>query len=306
MKRIPALCLALSLLFVFACGKKTAPTLKLFEKPDTPASLNAIHREDKIILSWSYGKKDNLKGFQILRAEDNDFHKLAFIDAGKSSYIDSDFKTDARYRYKVIAQSKKNILSEESNTIEVQPKPLPSPPKNIIYKAGNNDLVISWESSGEGILYNVYKSYKQGEYGIAPLNKSPIETPSYSDNIETTRTVYYTLRALLNTTYRNEGYASEEIIVNPADFIPSKPEGLKAVVSDDKVVIYWKENPELWVQKYKVYKKTKSGTDFAYVEESNTPAFTDREKTGEKVSYRVTAVGPFKESEPSNAVSADF
>lgn len=306
MKRVLALCLALSMLFVFACGKKTAPTLKLFEKPETPANLNAIHREDKIILSWSYGKKDNLKGFQILRAEDNDFHKLAFVDAGKTSYIDSDFKTDARYRYKLIAQSKKNILSEESNTIEVQPKPLPSPPKNIIYKAGDNDLILSWESSGDGILYNVYKSYKQGEYDITPLNKAPIETSSYFDNIETHMTVYYTIRSLLNTPYRNEGHASEELIVNPADFIPSKPEGIKAVVSDDKVVIYWEENPEIWVQKYSVYKKTKSKNDFVFVGESNTPAFTDSEKTGEKVSYRATAVGPLKESEPSNIVSADF
>ncbi|MEK7864849.1 MAG: hypothetical protein AAB175_03425, partial [Nitrospirota bacterium] len=56
-------------LILVSCGKKGPPTLKAYEKPSAPAAVKAIHREDRIILSWSYtSKKENLKEFYILRA----------------------------------------------------------------------------------------------------------------------------------------------------------------------------------------------------------------------------------------------
>ena len=71
----------------------------------------------------------------------------------------------------------------------------------------------------------------------------------YSDTFELTKPIYYTIRSLLNNEYRNEGPASDEIEVNPADFVPLRPEGLQAIFAGDKVVISWKESPETWVKK---------------------------------------------------------
>ncbi|MBI5204656.1 MAG: hypothetical protein HZA11_07040 [Nitrospirae bacterium] len=289
-----------------ACGKKEPPTLKAYEKPDAPSGLKAIHRESNIILSWAYNKKENLKEFYILRAEDSSFQKIASVTREESSYTDVNFKTGAFYKYKVVAGSLKKVLSDDSNIIIIKPEVVPPAPKNISFKVGNDALNVSWDSTGENVLYNIYRTDEKGKYGINPVNAEPTKTTSYSDNFDMDKTVYYTVRGALNNEYRNEGPASDEIGVNPVDFIPSRPEGLQAIFAGDKAVISWKENPEAWVKKYRVYRKTNEEEGFKLAGEPVTPAFTDREKTGTKHVYKITAVGPSKESEFSREVAVDF
>ncbi|MCG2813209.1 MAG: fibronectin type III domain-containing protein [Thermodesulfovibrionales bacterium] len=290
-----------------SCGKKGPPTLKAYEKPSAPAAVKAIHREDKIILSWSYtSKKENLKEFHILRAEDSSFQKIASVTKEENSCTDVNFKTGALYKYKLVAGSLKNIISEDSNIIAIRPEVVPPAPKNISFKVGNDALHISWNGAGENVLYNVYRTAEKDKYSINPINKEPLTASKYSDNLETGSPVYYTIRSLLSKEFRSEGQASVEIKVDPSTFIPTKPEGFQTVVADDRVVISWKENPEMWVTKYRIYDKVNEKDGFKLVKESVTPAFTLREKTGMKHIYRVTAVGPLKESEPSETVTFDF
>ena len=156
------------------------------------------------------------------------------------------------------------------------------------------------------MLYNIYRTDEKGKYGINPINKEPLTVLQYSDNLETDRPVYYTIRSLLNKEFRSEGQASVEITVDPSTFIPSKPEGFQTVVADDKVVISWKENPEMWVTKYRIYDKVNEKDGFKLIKESVTPAFTLREKMGMKHTLRITAVGSVKESEPLEVIAVDF
>lgn len=294
-------------IMLVSCGKKTPPTLKAYEKPSAPAAVKAIHREDRILLSWSYtSKKENLKEFHILRAEDSSFQKIASVTKEENSYIDVKFKAGTPYKYKVVAGSLKNILSEDSNVIAIKPESVPPAPKNISFKVGNDSLNVSWDSAGENILYNVYRSAEKGKYSINPVNKEPLTALKYADNLGTGSPVYYTIRSLLNKEFRSEGHASGEIMIDPSTFIPTKPEGFQTVVADDKVVISWKENPEMWVTKYRIYEKLNEKDGFKLVKESVTPAFTLREKTGTKHTFRVTAVGPVKESEPSEMIAIEF
>ncbi|MDO8994522.1 MAG: hypothetical protein Q7T83_13620 [Thermodesulfovibrionales bacterium] len=311
--QLSAMSLIIAFFLLFSCGKKEPPTLKAYEKPDAPSGLKAIHRENNIILSWSYNKRENLKGFHVLRAagtgsqqEDAEFKKITLVEKDANSYTDADFKTDTQYKYKIVARSLKNVLSNDSNVITVRPLPVPPAPENVSFLAGNDALSISWGSAGENIFYNIYKSPDKGKYGINPINAEPIKTTLYSDTFELTKPVYYTIRSLLKNGYRNEGPASDEIEVNPVDFVPSRPEGLQAIFAGDKVVIAWKENPEVWVKKYRVYRKTNESEGFKPAGEPVTPAFTDREKTGTKHVYKITAIGPSKESESSGAVAVDF
>lgn len=289
-----------------ACGKKAPPTLKAYEKPETPSDLKAIHREDRVILSWVHNKKENLKELHIMKSEDAVFKKITSVATDENSYSDTDFKTDNSYKYKIIAMSMKNVLSNDSNIANVNPKPVPFAPKGFAAHVGNNAIHLSWESAGEGILYNVYKYFEKTKHGINPVNPEPLKTTAYTDNLELNMPVYYTVRGALNSDVRDEGPASDEIEVNPADFIPSKPEGIQAVVADDKVVIAWKENPEKWVKRYRVYRKITKNDEFTLIGEPVTPAFTDREKTGTKHTFKITAFGPSKESEFSNMVTVDF
>lgn len=289
-----------------SCGKKGPPTLKSYEKPDAPADLKAIHREGSILLSWSYNKKENLKCLHIFRSEDADFQRIASVPKDENSYNDINFKKDVFYKYKVVAQSLREVLSDDSNVVMIKPVPVPHAPKNISFRIGNSNLSILWEGEGEGILYNIYKSYERGEYSINPVNNEPLKATSYADNLELTKPVYYTVRGLLNNESRNEGSASDEIEVNPLNFVPSSPRGLEKVLMEDKVVLLWKENPETWVMKYRIYRKIDDKGGFKLIGESVTPTFTDRGETGVRHFYKITAVGPAKESEFSETVAVDF
>ena len=72
---------------------------------------------------------------------------------------------------------------------------------------------------------------------------------------------------------------------------PSKPEGLEAFVTEDRVVLFWKENPERELRGYRIYR---AGPDeiFKEVGTTQTPAFVDRGKLLKKRFYKISAIGP--------------
>jgi hypothetical protein len=87
--------------------------------------------------------------------------------------------------------------------------------------------------------------------------------------------------------------------VNPADFMPPAPEELQAVPSRENVTLIWKESPATWVSGYRIYRETDTKKGFVAIGETQTPAFLDPEKPATKRSYRVTALGPSRESRPA-------
>ncbi len=289
-----------SALFIISCGKKGPPTVKAYEKPQAPSSLTAYHREDKLMLSWSYpdNLRSGLKGFSILRSEKDGFEKIGSVSNSQSLFMDESFKLDVAYNYKVMAQNQKGVLSSDSNIITVTPKPVHPPPENIRFSVKADGVVLSWKSSGDGICYNIYKAAEKGKYPESPLNKEPICETSFRDgSVRPERSVYYTLRALRMTDVRDEGYASEEMEVSPSHFVPSAPSELR-VVKGDKQYLMWKESPESWVRGYRVYRKIEGEKEFALLSEVKIPAFTDMEKIDKKIWYIIKAVGPVTESEP--------
>ncbi|MCX5719988.1 MAG: hypothetical protein NT055_08565 [Nitrospirae bacterium] len=292
--------LLLTFFFLVSCGKKGPPTLKAYEKPEKPPGITAIHREERIILSWSYpdNLRNTLKGFQVLRLESDGFERVAFIKNDQSLFIDTTFKLNVTYQYKVIAQNLKDVLSADSNIITVIPKALPSPPENIRFTITSDSIELHWSSSGEGICYNIYKTTEKNKYADTPLNREPVCMISFRDTfLLPDRIVYYTIRALLNTMIRDEGYASTEVEVNPSHFIPSAPSDLRVVKGDDKVYLLWKENTETWVKGYRIYRKRDGQTEFTPIGEVTTPTFTDTEKINKKVWYMIKALGPSRESD---------
>lgn len=288
-----------------SCGKKGPPTLKAYAKPAAPSNLTAIHRENSIILTWSHDKKGNLKGYRILRSTDTGLKQIAFVEKDKDNYTDTDFKTNVSYTYAVAAETMKDVVSDTSNIIAVTPLPAPTAPRNISKNVTANSVILKWEDANEAVLYNIYKRDVKGSYGMQPINTSPVQQKSFVDSIEMNSIVYYTVRAALNKDSRDEGPASDEISVNPAEFTPSRPKGLKAVAASDKIVILWAENPEIWVKKYRVYRRVSSNGEFILIGEPITPVFTDIEKKWTKQTYRVTAVGPQMESQPSDTVTVE-
>ncbi len=291
----------LALLLLTSCGRKGPPTLKAYEKPEKPSGLTVVHREKRIILSWSYpGKlRPTIKGFQVLRSEGEGFERKAFVDSEQGSFSDEDFSVNVSYRYRVVVESLKGVLSDGSESGPIVPNPLSPPPDDMRFAVGSDAIEISWKGSGEGVCYNIYKSVEEGKYGDVPLNAEPVCAAVFKDSLLLPeQPVYYTVRALHNTPLKDEGFPSGELTVKPSDFVPSPPSELATVRTDDRTYLVWKESPESWVKRYRVYRKREGAEGFTLIGEVNVPAFTDREKSETKTWYMVKALGPSAESQP--------
>ncbi len=308
------------LIFVIfaSCGKKGEPTLKSYEKPDPPSNLRVIHRGSEIILLWDFPKSNEqmIKGFYLMKSTaprpllvpylplgdtegskdgKGDFVKLAFLEPDKRYYIDREFIIGTHYSYKILSENLRGITSTDSNVIEIEPRDPPPPPKKPVYSIEYDSLTLTWEAIGDGVFYNIYKSDKKGIYSLTPLNAEPNKGTTFRDSFDIKKTVYYTVRSLWGEAVRDEGFPSEEVEINPLEFVPSRPEDIRASASQEGVQLMWKEAPETWVIGYRVYREIDKKEGFIFVGETSVPAYFDREEPLTKRTYRVTALGPSKE-----------
>ncbi|MBE0425547.1 MAG: fibronectin type III domain-containing protein [Nitrospirae bacterium] len=294
--------------FFFSCGKRGDPTLKSYEKPPPPAGLRAIHRETEILLMWDFPKDKEpiIKAFHLMKSKNKDFERIAIPGSDRRSYIERNFETGIEYKYKINSQNLKGIISNDSNILAVIPADTPSPPGKISYEVKDNFLILNWKSVEEQILYNVYKSYEKGIYGLIPVNKEPLKETSFRDAFDITRAVYYTVRSLRGSDIRDEGMASEEINIEPSEFIPSMPAGIQAIAREIDVYIIWQEPPETWISGYRIYRKTEADKDYTLIGETQVPAFIDNDKPLTFRNYRVSALGPVKEGPPAEIKNVIF
>lgn len=292
-------------LVIPACGRKAPPTLKAYEKPQPPSGLTVVHRKEKILISWSYldNLRSSLKGFQVMRGEGQGFERRGSVGNEANSFTDDRFSPDTTYQYKIMAQNLKEILSDDSNIVTITPKRLPSPPGDIRVSVGNDDVQLSWQSSGEGVCYHVYRTTEKGRYGDVPVHRDPVCSTAFSDRtLFRDNPVYYTIRAFHDTPALDEGYPSAEIEVTPSLFVPSAPAELRGVRAHGKIILMWRENPETWVKGYRIYRKREREKEFTLLDEVKAPTFTDTGKVGKKVRYMIKTLGPSQESEPSVTV----
>lgn len=285
-----------ALLFLSSCGKKGDPTLTVYKKPPAPELTNVIHREESLILQWDFPKKKEaiIEGFYILKSSGSGFEKKPVVTSDKRTYRDTDFEVGRDYTFKIISRNVRGVNSEDSNVITILPMRTPPPPRNISYTIGTHSLILTWEKTDNNIFCNVYKSTQKGSYGLYPLNDTPLENNSFEDAFDMNRTVYYSMRCQTRSQFRDEGPASEEVVIEPSDFIPSQPKNAQYFVDKDTVFLSWEESDETWVTGYRIYRRMES-QQFMLIGETQIPAFLDMGTPSLKRDYRITAVGPQSE-----------
>lgn len=282
--------------FLTSCGKKGELTLKAYEKPEPPADLQAIHREQGIVLQWSYpkGREAAISDFLILKASDAAFEKHAAVDKNRRVYEEAAIEEGKDYRYKIIARSLMGVLSDDSNVITVHPLPPPPPPSELSFSIQEDSLVLAWKPAGKDIFYNVYRSLEKGKYGMWPVNSRPIAGNAFTDRFTVRNSVYYTVRSLHNSAIRGEGAASEELEIDPAGLVPLPPKNFRYHAAPDRVFLSWDEPQDSWVTRFRIYRST-DGLEYQVIGETVLPAFVDREPPLTKRDYRLHAIGPAQE-----------
>ncbi len=299
----------LALLMLAACGKKGDPTLTTFVKPPPVKNITVVHRENSILLSWSYSVSPDMqelvKGFYLEKAvgtKDNnpaEFRKIAFLQGDVNHYTDTDFEAGRPYFYKMRVYSVRNIISGPSPVVKVIPAALPPQPQGLSFEVKNDAVEIRWNKVPGSVKYNIYRSNKQNVFPESPLNKEALSEPLFMDKVETGAPLYYEVAPLLDTDIKDEGFPSKVLEVDPETFVPSKPSGLKYAYAPKGVVLMWKENPESWVKQYRVYRKSAMESSYSIIGEAVTPTFKDNEPVASKTLYYITALGPSRESAPS-------
>lgn len=281
-----------------ACGKKGPPSLASYEKPEPPANLHALHREDSILLQWSYpkSKEVTIKEFILLKSSGADFSPVALVETKTRAYEERDFTIGTTYRYKLLARSQRQVLSNDSNVVAVTPEQPPRPPVRIISRTQDMDLILTWEGVGSDVTYNIYKGHEQGHYGPSPVNSAPLKETSFRDSLDLQRAVYYSIRSLTRKPVPDEGPLSQEYVVSPETLVPPAPKNVLAVAASDAVSLSWEASPEPWVVAYRIYRRTE-GHEFIRLGETQIPAFRDGEGPLTLRDYRVTAVGPAREGQ---------
>lgn len=301
-------CLLFICCLLSSCGKKGAPTLKSYEKPYPPSGLKAIHRESDIILLWNFpeDKQQSIKGFCLMKSAGSDFERIAFLENDKRSFTDTHFNIGDVYKFKVLSESLRGVASNDSNIIEFRPQKVPSPPGTFSFAIEYDTLTLRWKAAGEGILYNVYKTDNSGVYPIMPLNREPLKEPLFRDEFDINKIVFYTVRSLTGGGVRDEGPLSEEVKIDPSEFVPPSPEGLQAAATEENVYLIWKEPNETWIKGYRIYREINKEKGFILIGESQTPTFLDKDKPLTKRNYRVTALGPSREGPPAEIKDVVF
>ncbi len=301
-----------ALLLLAACGKKGVPTLTTFVKPPPVNSITVIHRENSILLSWSYSASQDMqelvKGFYIEKAvgggdnNPSEFRKIVFLPEAANHYADTDFVVGRPYFYKILVYSVRNIISAPSPVVKVVPAALPPPPQGLFFQVKNDAVEIRWPKLSGKVKYNIYRSSKKNVFRALPLNKAALSEPLFIDKVETGSPLYYEVTSLLDTDIKDEGSPSGVLEVDPETFVASKPSGLKYVYAPQGVVLMWKENPELWVKLYRVYRKSATESSYSIIGEAVTPTFKDNEPVASKTLYYITALGPSRESAASEPI----
>ncbi|MBI5074564.1 MAG: hypothetical protein HZB62_05275 [Nitrospirae bacterium] len=291
---------------VFGCGKKGDPTLKSYERPETPSNLGIVHREDSLFITWAYppAKEYLLSQFLVLRRTGQEFEKLAVVDKESRSYIDTKISAGSTYEYKVVSQNLRGVQSSDPAAVSASPLQAPLRPTKLSYSVSGNTVTLVWEPSARGTLFNVYRSTEKGKFGMKPINPEPLSEPIVKDAFSVNTVFHYTVRSLTGGSARGEGPASDELTIDARDLVPPMPRNLQAFPAPDKVFLSWTELDELWITGFNVYRKT-DNDDFVLLGKTQTPAFLDAEAPSSKKDYRITAVGISKEG-PAAEIKSIF
>lgn len=300
------LALILPACFLSSCGKKGPPTLRSFKSPPPPVLQRALHREDAILLLWSFpsGKETDIARFEVLRSSDGDFGKIAETGKTSRSFTDMGFIGNKLYQYMIVARTSDGSASPGSNVLTVRPVQPPQPPGDVSFTVGSEAVILSWIKTGSGPFYNVYRRFEGGEYGLSPLNDEPLSDNSFRDGLFIDRTVFYTVRSLRNSGVWNEGPPAGELAVNAREFVPSAPEELSSFTAADRVLLFWRGPEETWIRGFRIYRRMNE-PEYRVIAETRIPSFIDTDSPGVPRNYRITALGPEKES-PAAEISVDF
>ncbi len=292
-----------------ACGKKAPPRWIASEPPKAPVGVQVHYRPDRISLQWKAPEGAvAAEDYVVNRSKDGgEPVEIAVVKGTK--YLDRDIDPNSRYIYEVIARAGEGKEGPAASTETVGAKETLPSPKEVAVSVEPGAVVITWLADPGVSGFNVYRSAEQGKFPPAPRNPVLIREGRFEEMPDAALTYYFTVRGAMLSLDGDlfvEGPRSSVVRVSPEDYVPSMPGGIDAASTGDKVVVFWNENPEIWVEGYKVYRAEGREGLFIEIGSPKSLAFPDRAPPKGLLRYRVSALGPVAEGPVSETVEIEY
>jgi fibronectin type 3 domain-containing protein len=281
------------------CAKKAPPIPWDSIVPKRIVDLEAIPREEHLLLEWTYPKENtdksvltNLAGFQVLRSEGIliggeckgcgekakivreiklDIKKEAETKRKRMAIFFEDQEPRKVYVYQVVSINQRGHLSSPSNPVTVYWDYPPQAPRMVGGERGDKKVELSWDPV-EGVTgYNIYRKSEGEEFSIRPLNREPLATTHYTDlNVENEKKYIYSVRAVKRVVKTDvEGKGSLGVPMIPIDLIPpASPLGLVAIPLKEGMELNWRKNIERDLLGYFVYRRRAGDKEFKRLNEN--------------------------------------
>ena len=225
------------------------------------------------------------------------------------------------YHYRVVARTGSGLIGKVSAKAEAYWDLPPRAVEGIEVRSGDKQVEVRWDpvrerSDGSGVDreqlgYQVFRSRKDGGFGPAPLNASPLREPQFLDTAVQNDVAYeYRVRAVLVAKGRpvpGPFSASAEALPQRL-FPPAPPEGVIGFATASAVRVVWERGDKPDITGFRVYRA--DGPDGPWeilTKQPITMGFFDDASAvrGRTYWYSVTALDdaqPPRESERSNWV----
>ncbi len=175
-------------------GDYVVLTLPRMEGVSFIQAISNLPRQIKII--WRPHSNERIESYVIQRStpETTEWEKLKTIEGRlQAEFIDDDLDDNAIYNYRVIAKTFDGILSQPSEIVKAQTKPLP---KGILGLKATNELprkiALDWQASDSSdvIKYNIYRSTDSTSY-FDKIKAVNTQTLSFEDFVNEDGKVYF-------------------------------------------------------------------------------------------------------------------
>ncbi|MBW7840785.1 MAG: hypothetical protein H3C36_14365, partial [Chitinophagaceae bacterium] len=244
-------------------------------------------------------------GIEILKSRDaaEGFVVADTISANQSTYLDKNVLSNVLYYYKArpltVAMEGWDMITPATTSISISDKEsIPMTPQglNVRQDSATGNILLSWDFNPDvdQFAYYVLRGTSRDNMTII---SPPVKDVVYVDSIQhlaAGQTYLYGIQ-LMNLSQRMSEMSTVRMIKPYKETFVPYPSGISSHWTGDAVQLTWENviNREEDVVGYRLYRRTKGGTDFTIISENlmGVPGFSDKTATpGNSYEYGVTAV----------------
>jgi fibronectin type 3 domain-containing protein/TolB-like protein len=243
----------------------------------------------KIILRWSHKYLQNLSGFKIFRAKDENGPFSQVDTVVGTTFTDEGLSINETFYYRIKAVSKAGFESAFSQTVTAKTSITPMPPIFLNVLPDIKSAHLQWyarPSRGaetETVKYKIYrKSAEESE--MKEVGTVSAENTTYTDrNLKDNTTYSYALTALNANNSESDMCTVLEVKTNPPD---------ESLIAESgkirRVNLKWNIYPHAVAEGYKIYRstdKTAGYKQIAQIKDRITNTYLDTEGLADKTTY---------------------